>query len=60
MNGVDPKALRSNDDLRSYIVRGLDAVKATLDTMVVASGGRLYKDVDETTRRTRHKPDLIR
>jgi hypothetical protein len=47
MKGVDPKALRSNDDLRSYVVREMGAVKASLDTMVVTGGGRLYQDVGD-------------
>ena len=47
LNGVDSKSLRSNDDLRSYVAREMGAVKASLDTMVVAGGGRLYQDVGD-------------
>ncbi len=47
LDGVDPQALREQDQVRDRVKQGFEAIKAQLDTMMVVKPGRMIRFAED-------------
>ncbi len=47
LEGVDPQALREQDQVRDRVKKGFDGIKAQLDTMMITKPGRMIRFAED-------------